>query len=313
MLLNCLRVGPAVIAAPSDPVPTGIRGGQTLVIQDGGVVGRNFTAGFGSTVKVSGGELGDNFEAAGGLVHVEAGTVGQFMDALPGSVVHISGGTVGVGLTVYDGSTVNISGGAVGGDVEALSGSTLAISGGSVAQINAEDGSNVTISGGTLIAEEFQAEEGSTVNLVGTQFLLNGFDFTASLAMNTPWKVTQRDVTLAGVLADGTPFSFDLASVPSQFGGFFDPNGLLTVTRVIPGDFNGDAKVDAADYVVWRRGLGTTYTQAHYDIWRAHFGQTAGSGAVAALSAAVPEPATLVLLLMSLGACCVRRCPVALV
>ena len=300
-------VGPAMITAPSDPVPTGIRGGQTLVIQDGGVVGRNFTAGFGSTVKVIGGDVGDNFEAAGGLVQIEGGTVGQGMDALPGSVVHISGGSVGVGLIVYGGSTVNISGGSVGSGVEALSGSTLAISGGSVAHINAEDGSSVTISGGTHIAEEFQAEEGSIVNLVGTQFTLNGFDFTASLAMNTRWKVTQRDVTLAGVLADGTPFSFDLASVPSQYGGFFDPNGLLTVTRVLPGDFNGDAKVDAADYVVWRRGLGTTYAQAHYDIWRAHFGQTAGSGAVAALSAAVPEPATLALLLMSLGACVHRR------
>ena len=65
----------------------------------------------------------------------------------------------------------------------------------------------------------------------------------------------------------------------------------------VNGDFNLDGTVDAADYVVWRNGLGTLYTQSHYAIWRSHFGQTAGSGAALPsaepLSAAVPEPATL--------------------
>jgi hypothetical protein len=66
-----------------------------------------------------------------------------------------------------------------------------------------------------------------------------------------------------------------------------------------PGDFNQDGAVDAADYVVWRRGLGTTYSETDYELWRAHFGDMAGSGAIdplssvpasaAPLSAAVPE------------------------
>jgi hypothetical protein len=66
-----------------------------------------------------------------------------------------------------------------------------------------------------------------------------------------------------------------------------------------PGDFNQDGTVDAADYVVWRKGLGTNYSEADYDQWRGHFGETAGSGAIAPLSrvpasaaplsAAVPE------------------------
>jgi hypothetical protein len=54
------------------------------------------------------------------------------------------------------------------------------------------------------------------------------------------------------------------------------------------GDFNGDGIVDAADYVEWRKGLGTQYTQAHYDLWRAHFGQTASGGGS---GGTVPEPA----------------------
>jgi hypothetical protein len=58
-----------------------------------------------------------------------------------------------------------------------------------------------------------------------------------------------------------------------------------------PGDFNADGIVDAADYLVWRNGSGTTYTQDDYNTWRTHFGQTAGSASSADTNAAVPEPA----------------------
>ena len=80
-----------------------------------------------------------------------------------------------------------------------------------------------------------------------------------------------------------------------------------------PGDYNRDGTVDAADYVVWRNGLGTTYTQADYDVWRANFGQTIGSGAAVPdasaepLSIAVPEPATLTLLIMAMVVHYARR------
>ena len=69
----------------------------------------------------------------------------------------------------------------------------------------------------------------------------------------------------------------------------------LTV-HYLPGDYSGNGIVDAADYVFWRKGFGTTYTQADYDVWRSHFGQSlAGSGLGA--GAAVPEPASALLIL----------------
>jgi hypothetical protein len=94
---------------------------------------------------------------------------------------------------------------------------------------------------------------------------------------------------------------------------------LATVTTIVrtnstfeglPGDFNDDLKVDAADYVVWRKnngtstalpndgGLGVPISTAHYDLWRDNFGAMPGSGAGAA---AVPEPATGVLLALGIG------------
>ncbi len=76
------------------------------------------------------------------------------------------------------------------------------------------------------------------------------------------------------------------------------------------GDYNNNGVVDAADYVVWRKELGTTFTQNDYNVWRANFGQTApgaGSGAGSIANAAVPEPATLVLLTLATAVLCVRR------
>jgi outer membrane protein assembly factor BamB len=65
----------------------------------------------------------------------------------------------------------------------------------------------------------------------------------------------------------------------------------------VPGDFNNDGTVDAADYIVWRNGLGTSYTQADYDAWRANFGRSADAIATAGMapgpvSADIPEPAS---------------------
>ncbi|MEX2307412.1 MAG: CRTAC1 family protein [Pirellulales bacterium] len=62
-----------------------------------------------------------------------------------------------------------------------------------------------------------------------------------------------------------------------------------------PGDYNGNGIVNAADYVVWRKGLGTIYTQADYNVWRSRFGQSAGSGSGG--NTTVPEPASAWLLL----------------
>jgi hypothetical protein len=61
-------------------------------------------------------------------------------------------------------------------------------------------------------------------------------------------------------------------------------------------DYNGDGVVDSADYVVLRRGMGSTHTAADFDHWRAHYGETASGGAA---QGAVPEPATFGLLVFA--------------
>lgn len=75
----------------------------------------------------------------------------------------------------------------------------------------------------------------------------------------------------------------------------------IQLSPLLPGDFNDDGIVDAADYTVWRDGLGTTYTNADYDTWRAHFGQSINSSASGATDrhGAVPEPASIALLMLA--------------
>jgi hypothetical protein len=61
----------------------------------------------------------------------------------------------------------------------------------------------------------------------------------------------------------------------------------------LPGDFNNDYVVDAADYTVWRKGMGTIYTEEDFNVWRANFGQFGGSGSSSAegeFHQSVPEP-----------------------
>ncbi len=64
-----------------------------------------------------------------------------------------------------------------------------------------------------------------------------------------------------------------------------------------PGDFNHDGTVDAADYVTWRDGLGSTFVETDYIVWRAHFGNGTTASGVARSFAAAPEPNSLAILI----------------
>jgi hypothetical protein len=101
----------------------------------------------------------------------------------------------------------------------------------------------------------------------------------------------------------------------------------------LPGDYNQDGVVDAADYVLWRdtkghTGVGLpadgdgdqTVDQADYDLWRANFGlrsqiivnTSSGAGSSQNLaSSAVPEPMPECLLTLGIILACIYRRPKA--
>jgi hypothetical protein len=75
---------------------------------------------------------------------------------------------------------------------------------------------------------------------------------------------------------------------------------ITNAVLLIPGDYNGDGTVDAADYVVWRNWSVTISTSPYYQIWRAHFGQSGASGSVlvSTSNVSVPEPTSTLLLIL---------------
>ncbi|HJQ79010.1 MAG TPA: PEP-CTERM sorting domain-containing protein [Lacipirellulaceae bacterium] len=90
----------------------------------------------------------------------------------------------------------------------------------------------------------------------------------------------------------------------AQGGGLVDVE-LEYIRVVLPtpdlgGDFNGDGRVDAADYVVWRKNNGTT---EEYNEWRSNFGASSGgSGSlVSSGGGTVPEPSTWLMALLAAG------------
>jgi len=81
----------------------------------------------------------------------------------------------------------------------------------------------------------------------------------------------------------------------------------------LPGDYNSDGTVNAADYVLWRNGgpLANegdnpgTVDNGDYTFWRAHFGQTASGSGISGQQA-VPEPAAITLAFVAALGLCLR-------
>jgi formylglycine-generating enzyme required for sulfatase activity len=102
-------------------------------------------------------------------------------------------------------------------------------------------------------------------------------------------------------------------SYPAQFmekysWGDIDPTtetsalGFRVASASLP-DYNHSGIVDSADYVVWRKNGGPTID---YTLWRAYFGENL-SGSGASFGSAIPEPASMSLIIVGVLACVTSR------
>ncbi len=119
--------------------------------------------------------------------------------------------------------------------------------------------------------------------------------------------LSDLDFATASGNADSRPSGFNNVGQLVFWASFTDGSEGVFVSNVVahlPGDFNNDGAVDAADYAVWRKSGGSP---AGYDLWRAHFGLSFDVGLNSSLisgqsqSAAIPEPTNIALLVV--GVC----------
>lgn len=132
-----------------------------------------------------------------------------------------------------------------------------------------------------------------------------------------------EQVPLMYFMAYDVAWKVDVFSAPAfeaHLGVWYN-DGILK----IPGDYNRDGVVDAADYTVWRDMLGQsgsglvadgdgsgTVGEEDYAIWRENFGMGWASGDLTTGLSAVPEPTTLLMFeLAILTALCRRRSAVS--
>lgn len=96
-------------------------------------------------------------------------------------------------------------------------------------------------------------------------------------------------------------------------------DALRLEIAVPDGDYNADGVVDAADYVVWRKSVGSEsllaadgnsdgiVDQLDYGVWRSNFGHVVGQGASAGTPFNVPEPSSLALIAWAIAIFRCRR------
>jgi hypothetical protein len=212
-------------------------------------------------------------------------------------------------VTVESGAS--LAPGDLSSPIESFDIGALTFSGGAFAA-QLDSGLSASIGADLLNANgDLSIASGSTLSLsdLGAATLTSGTNYTlisyAGTWDNGIFDGVADDSTVS-VGANSFTVNYDDTTGGSNFGGGLYGK-FVTLTVGLAGDFNVDGRVDAADYVVWRKTM--PGDMAKYDEWRANFGNPPGSGSGSGLASggSVPEPAATTLLLLGLATLVVGR------
>jgi hypothetical protein len=167
------------------------------------------------------------------------------------------------------------------------------------------------------ISHNFIEDIGGTATIVGhltgtsgeNEIMLDVTSFVRDHPDSDLTFLVARVVRYDGEDVDDALTSLRLAS--KERGNGAGPQLILSLNKLaLPGDYNSDGFVDAADYTVWRDSLGSTGVDltadgngdelvdaADYHVWRSNYGNslmnTASTSGLTSNAASVPEPSAL--------------------
>ena len=191
----------------------GLRSGQTLTLEQGGII------------------VGE-FEAVDGVINVNGGI---FADdtAFVNTIINVNDGSLLGDAAAHSGSEFNLLGGTIN-SLFAGVGSEFNLLGGTVDSLFAGIGSEINIHGG-IFENQLSAIDGSSIDFFATEFFINGAEVEFN-DFDTPLQIENRNFTLSGTFSDGSEFEYFVASFSA--GDFFvssDANlqlNLVTVAAV---------------------------------------------------------------------------------
>jgi fibronectin-binding autotransporter adhesin len=300
----------------------GFQGGSTATVKTWQIGALNTSTTFAGTITNGGGRSGGvDTVAAVALTKVGTGTLTLTGNNNYGGATTVNGGTLLVnGTHVQDLSPTTLpttglppfnpgdyavnSGGTLGGTgtigdgldpllISVNAGGTLAPGAGGIGTLSAI--ANVTFADTTSI---FKVEANGTSNTsdlfaVTGDLTLNGASLMASLLSGTTPSGPYTIATYTGILS-GT------FTAPAGISVDYSTLGQIKMTinsLGTPGDYNGDTKINVADYVTWRKNPGGNGNDPGYVTWRENFNTSQSAGAGLS-GASVPEPATWMLALL---------------
>ena len=310
----------------------GFQGGSTATVKTWQIGGLNASTTFAGTITNGAGRSGGvDTVAAVALTKVGTGTLTLTGANNYGGATIVNGGTLLVnGTHVQDLSPTTLPTAGLlpfnPGDYTVNSGGTL---GGTGTIGDGLDPLLVTVnSGGTLapgasigtlsVKGDVSFADAASIFKVEA----NGLTATTDLLAVTG-NLTLNGALLSASLLGGSPPSgpFTIATYTGTLTGTFTaPSGIavnygtgtnsqitMTINSLsLDGDYNGNGKVDGADYVVWRKDPAGHGGAAGYNTWRSNFGASAGAG-TGISNANVPEPAAWILALAALMPIAIRR------
>jgi T5SS/PEP-CTERM-associated repeat protein len=294
--------------------------GAVVVESDGAkwtINGRLSVAGDAST-STSGGNGALNINPGGNV------SVAQDVVIFPSGAVRLQGGTLDASVISFQGAGGQFQWTSGTLDVGIFNGNLLN-QGGKLAPGPAADTTTVVGSYTQQAAGKLEIEIGGPsafdsdiVNVFGTASLggqlqlalIDSFTPNASQAFSV---LQAANITGAfSNVANGQRLTTidDLGSFQVNYGSgsAFSPTQVVLnnfLASLLPGDFNHDGIVNAADHVVWRKN---DMGPAAFNTWRQNFGRTAVIGAgTGNATASVPEPSAIALVIVGAIGLCPRR------